>query len=159
MEAISIRAARLEDQGHLGPLLLQVYGPILEREAAISRAAGLPVPSVEDELMAADDFYFSSIELMDFCFFALAEEKRIGVAAVNPYVNELQYLLVLPEWRRRGIGRRLFEHAREAVAKRGGEILKVEIPLDPQFEAGRAFLTAMGFSLLKERGYYGRVVG
>jgi GNAT superfamily N-acetyltransferase len=109
--------AELADQGRLGPLLLEVYGPVLGPENRAAALASLPVSSLEDELMAADDFYFSTIELMDCCWLARDGDRLVGAACVNPYVSELHYVAVLPSWRRRGVGGKL---ARLALADAGG---------------------------------------
>lgn len=76
---VEIGRAELADQGGLGPLLLAVYGPTLEPENQAAESAGLPVSSLEDELMTADDFYFSTIELMDCCYLARAEGRIVGL--------------------------------------------------------------------------------
>lgn len=142
---IEIRRADLADQGTLGPLLLAVYGPALEPGNTAAMAAGLPASSLEDELMAADDFYFSTIELMDCCWFALDGGTVVGAACVNPYVNELHYVAVLPQYRRRGIGRQLVQAVLAELARRGSDHARLDAPAALAEAGGRAFAAAMGF--------------
>ena len=142
---IEIGRAELADQGGLGPLLLTVYGPTLHPENEAAANARFPVSSLEDELMAADDFYFSTIELMDCCYLARVGEKIVGAACVNPYVNELHYVAVLPEWRRRGIGRKLAELALAELVRRGSDHVRVEASLALADAGGGAFAASLGF--------------
>ncbi len=143
--SIEIGRAELAEQGRLGPLLLEVYGPALRPENEAAALALLPVSSLEDELMAADDFYFSTIELMDCCYLARAGDRVIGAACVNPYVNELHYVAVLPEWRRRGVGRKLAGLALAELARRGSDHARVEASLALADAGGRAFAEKLGF--------------
>ncbi len=126
---VEITRAGLADQGSLGPFLLEIYGATSGPENRAAVESGLPASSLEDELMAADDFYFSTIELMDCCFLAKADGKTIGAACVNPYVNELHYVGVLPAWRRRGIGKKLAALALEELERRGSDHVRVEAAL------------------------------
>lgn len=144
-QEIELGRADLADQGSLGSLLLAVYGPTLEPENRAAAAAMLPVSSLEDELMAADDFYFSTIELMDCCYLARSGGKVIGAACVNPYVNELHYVAVLPEWRRRGIGKKLAELALAELVRRGSDHVRVETSLALVDTGGQAFAASLGF--------------
>ncbi len=144
-QEIELGRADLADQGSLGPLLLAVYGPTLEPENRAAADAMLPVSSLEDELMAADDFYFSTIELMDCCYLARAGGKVIGAACVNPYVNELHYVAVLPEWRRRGIGKKLAELALAELSRRGSDHVRAEASLALADAGGQAFAASLGF--------------
>lgn len=154
--SIEIGRAELADQGGLGPLLLAVYGPTLEPENQAAEAAGLPVSSLEDELMAADDFYFSTIELMDCCYLARAEGRIVGAACVNPYVNELHYVVVLPEWRRRGIGSKLAGLVLEELTRRGSDHVRVEASLALADAGGREFAAKLGFHEVRKSAMMGR---
>jgi GNAT superfamily N-acetyltransferase len=136
--------AELSDQGKLGPLLLRVYGPSLARTREAGDRAALPASSVEDELMAADDFYFSAIDLMDCCWLARAGNEPVGAACVNPYVAELQFVAVLPEWRRRGVGGKLVGLALAELSRRGVDHVRCELALPLADEGGRAFLERIG---------------
>lgn len=147
--AMEIGRAELSDQGGLGPLLLAVYGPALQPENAAADAAGLPVSSLEDELMAADDFYFSTIELMDCCYLARTGGTIVGAACVNPYINELHYVAVLPEWRRKGIGSKLAELALAELTRRGSDHVRVEAALTLADAGGMAFAERLGFHLVR----------
>ena len=148
-ETVEIGRAELADQGNLGPLLLEVLGPVARPENAAADTAGLPVSTIEDELMAADDFYFSTIELMDCCYLARVEDKVVGAACVNPYVNELHYVAVLPEWRRRGIGRKLAELALAELERRGSDHVRVVASLEFADAGGKAFAKSLGFQVIR----------
>lgn len=155
-EPIEIGRAELADQGGLGPLLLAVYGPALEPENRAAMEAGLPASPLEEELMAADDFYFSVIDLMDCCYLARVEGKIVGAACVNPYVNELQYVAVLPEWRRKGIGRKLAELALAELARRGSDHVRIETTLALADAGGREFAAALGFGGIRRTETMGK---
>ena len=156
---IEIGRAELADQGKLGPLLLEVYGPALRPENAAAAAAMLPTSSLEDELMAADDFYFSTIELMDCCHLARAGEKIVGAACVNPYVNELHYVAVLPEWRRRGVGKKLAELGLAELARRGSDHVRVDASLALADAGGQAFAESLGFHEVRRSLLMARSLG
>lgn len=144
-EKIRIGRAELTDQGKLGPLLLAVYGPTLEKEHEALGRANLPVSSVEDELMAADDFYFSAIDLMDCCFLAHADGKIIAAACVNPYVAELQYVAVLPEYRRKGIATGLVDAVFAEMHRRGLDHLRLNLSMDFADTGAVEFAAKLGF--------------
>ncbi len=141
--------AELADQGFLGSLLLEVYGPPLESERAAAVTAGLSTSSSEDEFMAADDFYFSTIDLMDCCFLAKAENKVIGAACINPYIAQLQYVAVSAKWRRKGIGRKLVELALMEMRKRGLDHVRADASLALADTGGKAFLETLGFQEIR----------
>lgn len=143
--SVEIGRAQFEDQGKLGALLLDVLGPTLRPENEASLRGGLPASSLEDELMAADDFYFSTIELMDCCYLARVGEQVVAAACVNPYVNELHYVAVRPEWRRRGIGAKLVELGLAELERRGSDHVRVEAALSLADAGGAAFAERLGF--------------
>ena len=153
---IELGRAEFSDQGKVGPLLLAVYGPVLRPENEAAATALLPASSLEDELMAADDFYFSSIGLMDCCYLARMTGRVIGAACVNPYVNELHYVAVLPEWRRRGIGRRLVELALAELVRRGSDHVRIEASLAMADAGGRTFAEKLGFREIRRATTMGR---
>jgi GNAT superfamily N-acetyltransferase len=153
---VDIGRAGFSDQGKLGPLLLRVYGPVLEQEFAAAEKAGFPVSTVSDELMAADDFYFSTIDLMDCCFLARAGGEAVGAACVNPYVAELQYVAVLPEWRRRGIGTTLVAAAAAEMRKRGLDHMRADVPRAFAETGGLAFLAALGYHEVRRSAVLGQ---
>ncbi len=144
---ISIGRAELSDQGKLGVFLLAVCGSVLRPENEAAGEAGLPVSGLEDELMAADDFYFSTIELMDCVRIArdAATGGIVGAACVNPYTNELHYVAVAESCRRRGIGKRLVEFCLEELERRGSDHVRVEASLRFADAGGRAFAESCGF--------------
>ena len=146
MGGIVVGRAELSEQGKLGPFLLAVCGGVLEPENKAAEESGLPVSSLADELMAADDFYFSTIELMDCCYLARVNDAIVGAACVNPYVNELHYVVVAPEYRRRGIGKKLVELCLDELEKRGSDHVRIEASLRFADEGGRAFAEACGFA-------------
>ena len=148
-DAIEIARAGLDDQGGLGRLLLDVYGPTLRPENDAAAEAGLPVSTLEDELMAADDFYFSTIELMDCCYLAKAGGQIVGAACVNPYVNELHYVAVRAEWRRKGIGGRLARLALDELERRGSDHVRIEAALSLADAGGREFAQSLGFGEIR----------
>ena len=155
-QKIEIGRAQLSDQGMLGPLLLRVYGPVLGPENQAAFEAGLPVSSLEDELMAADDFYFSTIELMDCCYLARVGDELVGAACANPYVNELHYVAVLPEWRRKGIGKKLAGMALDELERRGSDHVRVEASLALAEDGGKAFAASLGFAEIRTTAMMGR---
>ncbi len=156
MADIDINRAQLADQGGLGALLLAVYGPVLRPENERALAAGLPASGLEDELMAADDFYFSTIELMDCCYLAHADGRIVGAACANPYVNELHYVAVLPEWRRKGIGRKLAELCLAELERRGSDHVRVEAALALADAGGAAFAAVLGFTEVRRTAMMAR---
>ncbi len=156
MDTIEINRAQLADQGGLGALLLAVYGPVLRPENDRAIAAGLPASTLEDELMAADDFYFSTIELMDCCYLARAGELLVGAACVNPYVNELHYVAVLPEWRRKGIGKKLAQLCLDELERRGSDHVRAEAALALADAGGSAFAASLGFAEVRRTAMLAR---
>lgn len=150
--------AQLADEGKLAPLLKAVYGPTLAVETENGVRARFPTASVDDELLAADDFYFRVIDLMDCCLVARVDGALVGAACVNPYVCELQFVAVLPEWRRRGIGRRLTEMALAELRRRGGDHVRAEAAWSLADDGGRDFLTALGFHEIRRAVVMGRTL-
>ncbi len=155
-EDIKIREAGLEDQGELGELLIECVAPLLQAEYAAAAAAGAGEVDLEDELLAADDFYFSSVDLMNCCYFARVGDQIAGAAAVNPYTAELQYLVVRPEYRRRGLGRKLLKAALGELRRRGGEHVKIDLPGPAATPETCAFFAAMGFAEIRRQVRLGR---
>ncbi|MDR2392007.1 MAG: GNAT family N-acetyltransferase [Planctomycetota bacterium] len=154
-ERIIFGRAELSDQGRLGPLLLEVYGPALAPENLAAGLARLSVSSLEDEFMAADDFYFSSIGLMDCCWLARDGEELAGAACVNPFVGELHYIAVRPAWRRLGIGRKLAELALGELVRRNCDHVRIEASLSLADAGGRAFAERLGFRPIRRLETFG----
>lgn len=152
---ILIREAQLDEQGLLGKLLQAVLAESLaaEREAALT--AGFTVSTVEDELLAADDWYFSNVDLMNCCYFAWDGDTAVGACVVNPFVSELQYVVVLPSHRRRGIGSRLVKAGTDELARRGISHVKIDIPLTDE---ARGFFASLGFTTVRERATVGKAL-
>ncbi|MDR3211203.1 MAG: GNAT family N-acetyltransferase [Planctomycetota bacterium] len=154
----TLATAGLSDQGSLGPFLLAVCGPVRGQEIALAGAAHFPTSSLEDELMAADDFYFSQIDLMDCCFLAKVGTELVGAACLNPYVAELEYLAVNPAWRRRGIGKALFQMVRKEASRRRLDHLRVEASLALADPDGLAFLETLGFGEIRRTALLGMAI-
>ncbi len=144
-EEIVIEAARLEDQGKLGALLIDVYGDLLQQRFAAAKKAGDASLNVEDELMAADDFYFSSPEMMDCCLFAKKGDTVVGAACVNPYTSELQYIAIRSAFRMRGWGRKLVEAALDELRRHGCNHVKIDLLVDGNQEETEQFLQLLDF--------------
>lgn len=154
--SIALGRAEFSDQGRLGPFLLSVLGAALRPENEAAAAAGLPVSPLEEELMAADDFYFSTIDLMDCCYLARAGGEIIAAACVNPYVNELHFVAVAEAFRRRGVGRKLVGLCLAELEKRGSDHVRIEAGLRFAEAGGRAFAAACGFGAVREVCVMGR---
>lgn len=143
-DEILIQPAQFEDQGKVGAFLLSALGGALTQENAKAVAAGLPGVNIEDELMAADDFYFSSVELMDCCIVARAGGRLAGVACVNPFTSTLHFIAVAADCRRKGIGQKLLEAAKAVLKKRGCDHVKIEYPAHADFAGADEFFGACG---------------
>ena len=127
---IIVSAAEFTDQGKIADYLIKTFGDILEAEASRAKLNGMPELDIREELLAADDFYFSNVELMDCCLLAKDQEEIVGLCCVNPFTATLQYLAVNQSWRRQGIGSRLLSLGKKVISKRGGTHLKLELPSD-----------------------------
>ena len=158
-DAILFGAARLEDQGKLAPFLESVLGPTLKAETDAARKAGFPVSTVKEELLSADDFYFSAVDLMDCCLLAKTEGGAlVGAVCMNPYVAELQYVAVAEAWRRKGVARRLVEMALGELRRRGVKHARADMALRLADGGGRAFGVKMGFHEVRSSLVMGRRV-
>lgn len=158
MEKLEYSHAKFDDQGKLGPLLLDIFGETLTAANSALAGAGMEATPAEDICMAADDFYFSTLDLMDCCWFAREGGKIVGAAAANPFTAELQYVAVLPEYRRRGVGSKLFRLIAKALANRGCGHIKITVGAGPDAAAAAAtaFLQAVGLSLVSEQKLFGK---
>jgi len=151
MAEYQIGVADFSEQGKLGELLIEICGPVWERESAAALAAGQDAPNFTDELMAADDFYFSNVELMNCCWFARAGQEIIGAACVNPYTAVLHFLVVRQAWRKQGIGRRLLRAAESTVKRYGAKSLKVEFSQAAEFAGAEDFFQHCGYGAIKRQ--------
>ena len=72
----------------------------------------------------------------------------------SPYASEVYVMGILPDHHRRGIGRRMLEHAESDLHRAGVEFLQVKTlsPRQPDegYEKTRAFYLAYGFRPLEE---------
>lgn len=158
MGDIRIDLAQLEDQGRLGPLLKAVLGSVQDEESTAAAVAKIPSASSDDEFMAADDWYFANVDLMNCVWFAWDGETPVGAAVVNPFTTELQYLVVLPAYRRRGIGTRLLQQAVFELRKRGASHIKTDLPVHATTEGAEAFFAAQGFAPIQRRVRVGKAL-
>lgn len=154
-EEIKVTPSQFADQGKVGEFLIEVFGLPLREENERAAAAGLPKVEVNDELMAADDFYFSTVELMDCCIVARCGERLIGTACVNPFTSTLHFIAVAPEFRRQGIGRRLLAGGAAILKKRGCDHVKIEYPRCTQTEGAELFFAACGYREIAQRAFFG----
>ncbi len=154
MNDFEIGVADFSDQGRLGKLLCDLCGPVWQREEEKAKAAGQNAPAYADELMAADDFFFSNAELMNCCWFARSGQEIIGAACVNPFTFTLHYLVVRPEWRRRGAGRKLLKAAEGTVRRYGGKSLKIEFSIAEEFAGAEEFFLKCGYIELRRQCTY-----
>lgn len=154
MDNFAIGVADFSDQGKLGKLLCELCGPVWRREEEAARAAGQNPPAYADELMAADDFFFSNAELMNCCWFAKSGQEIIGAACVNPFTFVLHFLVVRPEWRRRGVGRKLLQAAESTAKRYGGKSLKVDFSVADEFAGADAFFRECGYLELRRQSTY-----
>lgn len=84
--------------------------------------------------------------------FAVTEPGGFAIARVIAGEAELLTLAVLPEERRRGIGRRLLAKVIESARARGAGRLMLEVALDNS--AANALYATAGFSQVARRGGY-----
>ena len=153
-DGVSIGAADFSEQGKLGELLLEVCGSVWQRECAAAKNAGQDAPMYTDELMAADDFYFSNAELMNCCVFARYEDAIIGAVCVNPYTYALHFLVVRAEWRHKGIGRKLLKIAEKIIKKYGGKSLNIQFSQAEEFAGADTFFQKCGYVEVKRQCFY-----
>ena len=91
-------------------------------------------------------------------------DEAVGILVVrrhSPFAAEVYVMAVLPQYHRRGIGRRMIAHAEHALASEGVEFLQVKTlsasRSDQGYERTRQFYLAYGFRPLEEfRELWGR---
>lgn len=154
MDGFTIGVADFSDQGRLGKLLCDLCGPVWQREEEIAKAAGQNAPAYTDELMAADDFFFSNAELMNCCWFAKSNQEIIGAACVNPFTYTLHFLVVRPEWRKRGVGRKLLKAAESTARRYGAKSLKVDFSIADEFAGADVFFQKCGYVEVRRQCTY-----
>lgn len=125
---ITTHAAQFDDQEKLGEFLIEMFAEEMEKNNKTAADNGIPELNIEDELFAADDFYFSSVELMDCCLLAKDQQEIVGACCVNPFTSSLQFIGVKPGYQRLGIGSRLLALGKKVLSKRGCTHLKIELP-------------------------------
>ncbi len=138
-ENISISASQFDDQGKIADYLIKTFSSSMHKTNERAIENGMPALDVEDELRAADDFYFSSVELMDCCILAKNGESIVGLACVNPYTSSLQYISVDQEYQRSGIGSRLLSLGKKVLSNRGCTHIKLDIPSEYATEGTISF--------------------
>lgn len=95
-------------------------------------------------------------------FIANDGEKAVGFLAVKEasrYASEIYVMGVLPEYHRKGFGRRLVMECIEYCRKKGYEFLQVKTlapsHTDEGYEKTRKFYSSMGFKPLEENNIWG----
>jgi len=78
----------------------------------------------------------------------------LTVLSHNPHSAEIYVMAVVPEHHRRGIGRKMVEHAEDSLARTGVEFLQVKTlgaaHPDEGYQKTRAFYLGCGFRPLQE---------
>lgn len=92
------------------------------------------------------------------CFVAEEEETIVGViiAGHDGRRGFIYHTAVLPSYRNRGIGRRLTEHAMDALEREG--INKVALVVFSRNENGNGFWEAMGFTVRRDLVYRNKCI-
>lgn len=152
---VAIEVAQFSDQGKVGEFLKSIFATTMDEEYARAQECGLPQVTAEDELMAVDDFYFSSAELMDYCIIARKADLIIGVCCVNPFTSTLHFIAVAEQERRKGIGRRLLEAGKTMLSKRGCNHIKIEFPINTATDGAGEFFAAVGMTSIAKREFFG----
>jgi ribosomal protein S18 acetylase RimI-like enzyme len=104
--------------------------------------------SVEDYVAVADGSpsVIASVGGGDVGFLTLVDH--------NPYASEVYVMAILPDYHRRGIGRKMLQHVETSLARTGVEFLQVKTlsarSPDEGYEKTRAFYLAYGFRPLQE---------
>lgn len=145
---ITIAPVSFNDQGKLAEFLTQIFAAELYAENSRLAEAGLQAHNVEDELLAADDFYFSTIEMMDCCIVAKKDGKIIGSVCVNPFTSSIQFIAVDANFRRQGIATSLWQEGKKLLLKRGCQEIKIEFRDVPEHEETKSFLAKMGLIMI-----------
>lgn len=107
------------------------------------------IPEANDDYVAQADRTPTTVASID--------GRDVGLLNLvhhSPYAAEVHLMAVVREHHRRGIGRRLLEHAERQLAWAGVEFLQVKTlspsRKDPNYERTRAFYLAYGFRVLEE---------
>ena len=104
--------------------------------------------SVEDYVVVADrsPTVIASLDGEDIGFLTLIHH--------SPYASEVYVMAILPDYHRRGIGRKMLNHVEGSLALAGVEFLQVKTLSakrpDEGYEKTRAFYLAYGFRPLEE---------
>lgn len=108
----------------------------------------------EEKNCAAEllEIYLSNPKQNDYFFVAATDETDspdgyvcYGKTPLTRAVYDLYWIVVAPDKRGSGIGRRLLEGTEEMIRKKGGCILVAETSGMPQYEAARGFYRSTGF--------------
>ncbi len=70
----------------------------------------------------------------------------VGPRALTDRVYDLYWIAVDPSAQRRGVGKRLLQHAEETVRQKGGRILVIETSGTPKYTGTRDFYIASGYA-------------
>ncbi|MBI5587736.1 MAG: GNAT family N-acetyltransferase [Deltaproteobacteria bacterium] len=98
------------------------------------------------------DIYFNNPLQKDYFFMTAtdASESPIGYVCyggrpLTEAVYDLYWIVVAPEWRGKGVGKRLLERTEEALKALGGRMLLAETSGLPAYESARGFYVKTGF--------------
>jgi len=126
---VVIREIRVEDLDYVAPLVIRFYRFNEEFDPAWS--------TKELDSDFVKNILKERLESGDLLYLAEVEGKVVGFlraeVRTNPFLEKdkmvvIKELYVKPEYRRRGIARRLIEEANKALEKIGAKILAAEFP-------------------------------
>jgi GNAT superfamily N-acetyltransferase len=136
--------------GARGPDMIQIVDLQVGR-GALARAVLSALPDWFGRPESVDD-YVRAADALPMLAARLADGRDIGFLSLKPQTPvaaEAMVLGVLPEWHRRGLGRRLFDAAERRLRTRGVRYLTVKTLSadhpDRHYAATRRFYEAIGF--------------
>lgn len=117
--------------------------------------AGMGLNNLDDSQKGINTFLQRN---PDTCFVAIISEKIVGVILVGSDGRRgyIYHTAVLPNYRNRGIAKKLVEHALNALEKIG--IHKVALVVFERNEDGNAFWDKLGFSVREDLVYRNKAI-